>query len=150
MSIRFKTNKLWSFKEVSIKYCELDCKCLYDILEKFNELIFIEFKLNIHTPLTLPALAMRIYKTHYMPKDTIYQISGKVEQDIREAYTGGAVDVYLPHNGAHNNFWSNVRHHLFYFDVNSLYPWVMSSLDMPIGKPIACFCFATTERGILG
>ena len=134
---RFSSSKDWSFKLESVKYCQIDCKCLFDVLEKFNELIFIEFKVNIHGSLTLPALAMRIYKIHYMPKDTIYQIQGKVEQDIRESYTGGAVDVYLPHNGVHKDFWSTERHRLYYYDVNSLYPWVMSSLPMPIGKPVA-------------
>ena len=86
------TNKLWSFKDEAIKYCKLDCKCLYDVLTKFNILIFKEFKVNMTKSLTLPALAMRIFKTHFMPKDSIYQILGSVEQDIRNSYTGGAVD----------------------------------------------------------
>ena len=34
---------------------------------------------------------MKIFKVNYMPKDTIYQILGNVESDIRQAYTGGAV-----------------------------------------------------------
>ena len=38
---------------------------------------------------------MITYKTHFMPKDTIYQLLGKAEQDIRESYTGGAVDVCI-------------------------------------------------------
>ena len=64
------TSVVWSFKDEAIKYCNLDCKCLYDLLVKFNELIFNEFKLNVHAAntLTLPSLAMKIYKTHYMPK----------------------------------------------------------------------------------
>jgi hypothetical protein len=134
---KYNNDSLWSFRGEAIKYCNIDCKCLFDVLAKFNELLFIEFKLNIHGALTLPALAMKIYKIHYMPKDTIYQIHGTVEKDIRESYTGGAVDVYLPHNGVHQDFMSNERHRLYYYDVNSLYPFVMSSLEMPIGKPIA-------------
>jgi len=41
---------------------------------------------------------MRIYKAIYMPKETIYQLTSNVESDIRQSYTGGAVDVYIPHN----------------------------------------------------
>lgn len=133
-------NKMWSFQQESIKYCKLDCKCLYEILIKFNELIFTNFKINIHKSLTLPALAMRIFKTHFMPENTIYQIvSPKVESAIRESYTGGAVDVYIPHNRI-TSFFSKVRaifKRLYYYDVNSLYPFVMFKMDMPIGKPIA-------------
>lgn len=127
----------WSFKDESIKYCQLDCKCLFDVLVKFNELVFNEFKINIHSSLTLPALAMRIYKTGFMPKDTIYQILGDVEEDIRQSYTGGAVDVYIPHNSQQSGFGTDNREKLFYYDINSLYPHVMSSLEMPTGKPVA-------------
>jgi hypothetical protein len=130
----------WNFKDEAIKYCKLDCKCLFDILVKFNELIFNEFKLNIHAPntLTLPSLAMKIYKAHFMPKKTIYQILGNVETDIRESFTGGSVDVYK----STNNIWDELyeiyqRIKLYYYDVNSLYPFIMSSASMPTGKPVA-------------
>ena len=42
-----KTNqKEWSFKEQSIKYWYIDCIALFEILVKFNELIFNHFKIN--------------------------------------------------------------------------------------------------------
>jgi len=131
--------KMWSFQLESIKYCKLDCQTLHEILTKFNELIFNEFQININKPLTLPSLAMRIYKTHYMPKDTIYQMLGRPEWNIRESYTGGAVDVFRPHNRL-TTFFEKAEAFfikLFYYDVNSLYPYVMAFNDMPIGKPIA-------------
>lgn len=37
----------WSLRDETIKYCELDCKILYDILIKYNEFIFKYFNLNI-------------------------------------------------------------------------------------------------------
>ena len=131
------SNKMWSFKDEAIKYCNLDCKCLYEVLTQFNELIFNEFQVNMTKCITLPALAMRIYKTNFMPKDSIYQILGKVESDIRHSYTGGAVDVYIPHNRI-TPFFSNIKakfSKLFYYDVNSLYPTVMAKQLMPMGKP---------------
>lgn len=133
----FGTLNLWSFKDEAIKYCKLDCKCLFDVLVKFNELVFKEFKINIHTPLTLPSVAMAIYNSQYLPKDSLYLLLGPVEEDIRQSYTGGAVDVYLPHNAVHQDFASDSRHKLYYYDVNSLYPFVRSSVEMPIGRPIA-------------
>jgi hypothetical protein len=90
--------KIWDFQNEAIKYCKLDCKCLHEVLTKFNELIFKEFKVNMTKSLTLPALAMRIFKTHFMTENSIFQLLGKIESDIRESYTGGAVDVYIPHN----------------------------------------------------
>ena len=78
----------WNLKDESIKYCKLDCQCLHQVLVKFNELIFNEFKVNIHSVLTLPALAMKIYKIHYMKENTIYQLLGIPEFNIRQSYTG--------------------------------------------------------------
>ena len=131
--------KMWSFQQEAIKYCKLDCKTLHEILVKFNELIYNEFQININKPLTLPSLAMRIYKTHYMPKDTIYQLLGRPEWNIRESYTGGAVDVFIPHNRI-TSFIEKVNAFfikLYYYDVNSLYPFVMATKNMPTGKPVA-------------
>ena len=132
-----KKGLVWSFREESIKYCYTDCAALYEILIKFNELIFKEFSINIHGSLTLPSLSMKIFKIHYMIKDSIYQLLGNIEKDIRESYTGGAVDVYQHHNVAHNDFHENHRTKLYYYDVNSLYPAVMGKVKLPVGKPIA-------------
>jgi hypothetical protein len=41
---------------------------------------------------------LRIYKSQFLPKNTIYQLLGNVEKDIRQSYTGGAVDVFIPTN----------------------------------------------------
>ena len=123
-------NKTWNFEVEAIKYCKLDCQCLHEILTKFNELIFNHFKININLSLTLPALAMRIYKTHYMPENSIYQLLGNVERDIRESYTGGAVDVYIPHNRK-ESFFNKIFTKLYYYDVNSLYPFIMANTPMP-------------------
>lgn len=133
-------SKEWSFREESIKYCILDCKSLFEVLVECNKLVFSQFSLNINGALTLPALAMRIFKAHYMPENTIYQILGQIEKDIREAYTGGAVDVYIPHNKANKDFDSYTRKKLYYYDVNSLYPKIMHALEMPVGKPLALLC----------
>ena len=67
------TGKVWDFKEEAIKYCKLDCQSLHEVLTKFNNLIYSKFKINIKRSLTFPALAMRIYKAHYMPENSIYQ-----------------------------------------------------------------------------
>lgn len=130
-------NKNWNFMFEAIKYCDVDCVSLFQILTKFNNLIFDSFKINIHEVLTLPSLAMKIFRTHYMPADTIYQILGKVEKDIRESYTGGAVDVYIPHNKVDVTDKYSDTIPLNYFDVNSLYPYVMCSMNVPTGIPTA-------------
>ena len=90
--------------------------------------MFKEFKVDPIRVLTLPSLAMKIWKTFYMPKDLVFQLSGQPQELIRKSYTGGAVDVYIPHNKDNET--------LYDYDVNSLYPSVMKDNLMPVGKPV--------------
>jgi len=122
-------DKIWNFKDEAIKYCELDCISLFQILVKFNHLIFDRFKLNINKFPTLPSLSFAIFKTHYISEDMegIHMISGDISNKIRKGYTGGAVDMYIPTNPMGKKIYA--------YDVNSLYPYIMSKFKMPIGNP---------------
>lgn len=119
--------QIWDFKEEAIKYCQIDCISLYQILSQFNHLIYDRFKINIHKFPTIPSLAFKIYRTHYLPKDSIHNIGGSIEKDIRQSYTGGAVDMYVPKPTDNEK--------VYVYDVNSLYPSQMLNLDMPVGSP---------------
>ena len=57
-----------------------------------------------------------------MEENTIPKLQGQIFEDISKGYTGGHTDVYLPR-------MENAKH----YDVNSLYPFVMSEFDMPVG-----------------
>lgn len=42
---------------------------------------------------------MRIFKTHYLKENQIFQLHGLPSHLIRKSYTGGHTDVYIPsHN----------------------------------------------------
>ena len=116
-----------SYKNEVISYCSDDCISLYQILIKFNELLFNNFNIKIKNYPTLPSLTFANFKTNFLEKEQIAQISGKIESDIRLSYTGGATDMYIPFN--------NEDELLYYYDANSLYPFVMKEHDYPIGSP---------------
>jgi len=114
----------WTLKNEAIKYCKIDCISLYQILIKFNEMIFKLFSLNIHHYPTLSSLAFTIFRSNFMKENTVPQITGEIGKKIRSGYTGGAVDMYIPEG-------NNIKA----YDVNSLYPSQMQSQLMPIGIP---------------
>ena len=120
-------NSNWNLKNEVLKYCELDCISLYQVLIKFNSIIFELFGKNIHKYPTLPSLAFAIFRSNFMSEENIPQLSGKIANDIRQAYSGGAVDVYIPKPP------KGVK--IKGYDVNSLYPSRMKDSLMPIGVP---------------
>nr|YP_010134861.1 DNA polymerase [Xerocomus impolitus]QWM94549.1 DNA polymerase [Xerocomus impolitus]QWM97181.1 DNA polymerase [Xerocomus impolitus]UHB41864.1 DNA polymerase [Xerocomus impolitus] len=116
-------NKSWSLKTETLKYVDIDCIALHQILIKFGNIIYDRWGIDIkHTP-TLPALCFKIYRSRYMPKDTIPIITGIPYRDIKQSYTGGSTDMYIPYG---ENIWC--------YDVNSLYPTAMKNYKYPVGK----------------
>nr|YP_010852503.1 DNA polymerase [Aureoboletus raphanaceus]WGL38732.1 DNA polymerase [Aureoboletus raphanaceus] len=118
--------KSWSLKDETLKYADIDCIALHQILIKFGNMIFDRWGIDIkHTP-TLPALCFKIYRSKYMPKETIPIIIGIPFRDIKQSYTGGATDMYIPYG---ENIWC--------YDINSLYPTAMHNFKFPVGNFIA-------------
>lgn len=141
-------NKKWNFRNEAIKYCELDCISLYQILSKFNTLIFNKFKLNINKYPTLPSLSFDIFRSQYLKKNSVHMLSGNIANEIRQGYTGGACDMYIPSiapyggrgevHGIHKTIKIPLAmdgKKIYAYDVNSLYPYVMANCKLPIGKP---------------
>lgn len=115
--------KIWSLQTETLKYVNIDCIALHQILIKFGNMIFNMWGVDIkHTP-TLPALCFKIYRAKYMPEKTIPIITGIPYRDIRKSYTGGATEMYIPYG-----------ENLYHYDINSLYPTSMFRFDMPIGN----------------
>ena len=126
----FKKNK-WNLASEAKKYCQLDCISLYQILLKFSENIFKDLNVSLKHAPTTSSLALRSFRTKFLHTTTtrslttntnIPIITGETFDFIKKAYTGGPVDVFIPHG-------FNVYH----YDVNSLYPFVMQKYPMPVG-----------------
>lgn len=117
----------WSFKEEAIKYCEKDCISLYQILTKFNELVFKEFRINMHNYSTIASLSYAKFRTNSLKKGVLPVIEGKVYEDLRQGYIRGHVDMYIPIN--------EINTKVIVLDVISQYPFVMQNYPMPIGDP---------------
>lgn len=116
-------NNIWNFKNELLNYNMIDCIALYEVLTKFNELLFYKLSLNAFKYPTLPSLAFAIYRSSFKNDYKIPKIGGKMLHDIRKSYTGGATEMYIPHGV-----------NLFHYDVNSLYPTSMFKYDMPVGN----------------
>lgn len=114
-------------REELISYLRQDILILGGVFLKSQEINWAKYKIDIVRTMTLSGLSLKIFRKKYFD-DTSFHISIPTRnQDtfIRRGYYGGHVDVYKP-----------VGLDLDYYDVNSLYPFVMKSYPMPSGVPV--------------
>lgn len=115
-------------KDELLLYNKQDCLVLYEVISKFQDLIYELFSLDVHKSSTLSSLAFKTYLSNFMPADAQIPITDlKLYDLIRPGYTGGHVDVYVPE--------SHFSKKVYCYDVNALYPSVMANNDYPIGNP---------------
>jgi DNA polymerase family B len=110
--------EVWNLKEECLIYLDKDLLSLYQVLVKVNKSIHFLFNMQMTESLTISGLAMRIFLTnHYKPENKTIPliISKNIFDDIHQSYYGGRVEVYNP-----TNIDNKI---LYYYDVNSLYPY---------------------------
>lgn len=109
-------------KEKMIEYLKNDCVVLYEVILKFAiSLKVLPVEKLKHT---IASIALEEYEK--MTKRIRIKPS-EYEDVIRKAYYGGRVEVYQRRCG-----------HAYYYDVNSLYPYVMMVGEYPIGTSHYC------------
>lgn len=100
-------------KNELMDYMKQDILLLAGIMYKAQQIYWNLYKIDIVTKITLPSLALTIFRKHfYDPIKTPISIpNANVDSFIRRGYYGGHSDVYKP-----------IGDNLFYYDINSLYP----------------------------
>nr|QWL17552.1 DNA polymerase [Chroogomphus rutilus] len=89
------SNNIWSLRDETIKYCEQDCKSLYQIINKFSKLIFKLFRINILKYPTLSSLAFAIYRSKFLGDAKIPLITGQIYDDLKLGYKFKIISGYL-------------------------------------------------------
>jgi hypothetical protein len=81
-------------------------------METFNKYVYRNYGVQMTDCLTISRLALNIYLKNYMKDNKIPIINQSMYNDIKKGYYGGLTEVYKPYG-----------QNLFYYDVNSLYPY---------------------------
>lgn len=128
-------NGNWSLKNESTKYLKNDLICLLDILNKFNQSLYLEHNLQMTESLTISRLALNKFLFYYMKDFKLPLITKSyIFNFIYFGYYGGQTEVYIPYG-----------ENLFYYDVNSLYPFV--SLQAMPGND-CCYIENIDDKGL--
>ena len=120
-------SNLASMKKSLLDYMKQDILLLGGVMQKAQEIYWKLYMLDIESKITLSSLALSIFRMkYYDASNWPIHIPNKNEDCfIRNAYYGGHTDTYKPYG-----------EDLYYYDVNSLYPFVMKEFPMPGGVPV--------------
>jgi hypothetical protein len=110
-----------------LEYLAQDILLLGLIMQKAQSINIQEYKLDVATMITIASYAMNIFRIHYYDdvNHRIFIPNENADNFIRSGFYGGHADMYIPYG-----------EDLLMYDINSLYPSVMESSDMPGGMPI--------------
>ena len=115
----------FDLKEYTEKYCMLDSRLCYEIaIKHLKECVGVINKrmFDVQMCATGAGIAMKIFKQCFLDKKLI-ESPKKVTENEKRRYKGGRTEVFK------KRFTSNEIHkYLYYYDVNSMYPWAMTEL----------------------
>lgn len=123
--VRLET--LSTMKDSLLAYMEQDILLLGGIMQKFQDLYYKSYQADIVKKLTTASLALSLFREKYydIQKHCIHIPNQNEDTFIRRGYYGGHTDAYTPYG-----------ENLYYYDVNSLYPFIMKEYQMPGGIPV--------------
>jgi hypothetical protein len=104
-------------------YCIQDCVCLMECYLKHRQVILQEgFPEPLTHKFTSAGLAKAVFP-YFLKKNYTLSSIPKTEEFERKSYKGGFTAVFKYSNKSGKN--------LFYYDINSMYPWAMKESIMP-------------------
>ncbi len=120
-------------KEVTdelLEYLEYDCWGLYEVIEKYFNWPMIK---RAGAAFTIASQSLRVFRTFL--QNPISSLPNEVDHFVRRSYFGGRTEIFKP-------FFQQSRDNeiLRSLDVNSLYPYIMRTLEYP-GKFKKETCF---------
>lgn len=112
-----------------LRYLKRDCVSLFEVLQRFTNILMELTDGNCPPQLTVGSTAMTAYRAHFMSDNleipNCYEPDAEVDPEtcFRKSYFGGRTEVY-------KKYGQNLKH----YDVNSLYPYCYTKKPIPIGK----------------
>lgn len=104
------------------EYLKTDCFALQDILREFHALVNEKIAPVNTLPMTISSLTFSLWKDNYLKKPIMTAWNQKLKDFFRASYKGGRTDC----------FTLGEFKEVFGYDINSLYPYIMSRVDVPL------------------
>lgn len=108
-----------------MEYLMHDCIGLYEVLHQFKEKML---SIGGDLGLTIASTSLKTFKSAYQ-NTSLFMCNKDLNEEMRNAYFGGRTEIFRMYAPKQKGKY------YYYYDINSLYPFVMSKYDYPISKP---------------
>lgn len=128
----------WFLQEEKIdRYLYNDVIGLLQVLNKFVEQVWSEFKINITNCFTSATLAKQFWflNNYDETKYPVFNLARDVENFIKRSYFGGRCECFYKGNITTGFKHIKKSNKVYYVDFTSLYPWAMT-MEIPYGLPV--------------
>lgn len=128
--IKFEVTKIKTITDIQIFFKEIkeylinDVNILFNIINILVNKFIDLFNIDITYYYTISSISLAYYRKKYINDYDIDSTPSYMEEYIRLGYYGGLCNL-------HKTISDST---LFYYDVNSLYPFIMKTCEMPLGK----------------
>lgn len=109
-------------RQMFTRYHENDTECLLEIMEKTLQLMRDNVAKIGDFGFTIGSTALKVFRTMGLERDITVPVDEDLKLFLREGYRGGRVECFQPGN----------YKRLKVYDINSLYPYAMSSTKVPV------------------
>jgi hypothetical protein len=151
------TSVPYNFRQQCLDYLERDVRSLMSVHQKFSDIVFKTFQVNITRFVTLSSMAYKIWQTQ-LEHNVELAKNERLYTEIRKSYYGGRchpVKRFFQSSQYEQiktgeTRYNDVNDYIFVADVKSLYPASMVDHDYPVGfcHPASADELKTINAGI--
>lgn len=117
----------WDFDHEILKYCTSDVDILRRGCLSFRDIFIEETGVDPFSHITIAGACMSTFRSKYLEEESIFPLRRSLDSWVRRGFFGGRTQVFKAHAVAGEN--ESIK----YVDVMSLYPWVNTNCEYPLG-----------------
>ena len=127
---------VFDFQRDIVSYCKSDVDILRRGCLSLRDLFIDVTGMDPFKKITIAGTCLQIFRSNFLHEGTIFPVSPSIDKWVRKGFFGGRTQVFKAYTNAGIETAKRGEPMVIrYADVTSLYPWVNTTCEYPIGPP---------------